>query len=365
MARLDALDMSVFQFNDGNEWVRNFLDGEIMAGTFNHSVGLFPKLSLAGTGPERFRSWEVDWKGIKRPMIDAFLDILSAAPQEMMDRYEALRGLARRFGSGANDWLNRKEPSVASFERRLGEAREPMPTRASIYDELEKVASVFPLDADFVPNMMQVAEGLKASASPVPVTIDPEAGLVVAGLDLETLLPGRRLGEIEMEYRAQTPESLRFSFSNFTEGSGPRVILTRDLAGFSAFQYLEPHARAVDVQPDRVLVDLDRMRRSGDEPLFYSYVSGLMRVEARVAPGMNEGDVFGAIHDVSHQYKTGAKFFIDGSRGRSKVGAMPRNLIGSPFGFQPGVVDLVAVGPSAGVALTGAFMTLGGIRPMA
>ena len=374
MARLDALDMSVFQFGVGSRWAKNLLDGEMYARTFESYGHWFPKLSLVETDPRRLNSWTVDWRGGKRPAIDAFLDILSAAPQEMMDRYGTLRGLARRFGSGANDWLNRKETSVASFERRLGNPREPRPVRVPIYDRLMANDSVvvFTVASDIATRMFEAAEKLKAQVA-VPVSVDPEAGLAVAGLD-DFRLPA----DLVMDYHAQVPWALPFSLFYADQESAPRARLRRDLAGFSAFKYLEPYARAVDVQRDYVNVDLDREPRPADQPLFYKQSIGnrssrlddhdefhgdVQRVEARVATGMSVGDVTGIVADVARQHETSARIYIEGSLGKGEAHQFQAGSMGSPFGFEPGVVDLVSRGPGAQAALFSAFTALGGMKP--
>lgn len=380
MSRVDAFDMSVLRLEDGVRWAVDAIERDDVFSGDRLAATYYPHLVRAITGnPEVLRSYVVRDKSLA--LSDMFLDVMSRVPESMLREYDALRALARRFGPGANDWIRRKWLSVADFTRRDDEAEESHPYGALGYLRLHQRSEIdlYNMDAYLAAflchNMMELAE--KAPGSDVvsnSAHFDFANSTVVMALPPESkpfFEPSPDYVPVLMEdaFGHIIPETVDVRLSHSPRSGVVRAALKGDLLGYSAFTYFEPYARRVEVRPGEVVVDFRAEPRSLKEPLFYEYSHGFerrgvesmddsfLRAEVRAAPGMNGSNIFGTIAGICRAYDKGAELYIEGSQGTSSKSF---HLVGEPFGFEEGVVDLVATGPEAQIALMGAFTAISG-----
>ncbi len=375
MDRMDMLDMSVFTFGDGTAWAKEMLDAEMLAARGEYDFSEYPLLSIVAENPDRLRTHTVARGGMRLPMGDAFMDVMSRAPESTMERYNALRALARRFGPGANDWIFRRALSAVGFARR--ESPAPRATgefQLPLVDSGIEKFSIFNLDENLAPGIVDFMMDLVAKSKGFgreiisfnldegfAAAVAPGISLLTQDADHMSLLLNRILG--------CDPYSLTqvaFSYKAGKEIVG--AILPRNLAGYSIYEYLEPHVRSVNVQRDRVLADIDAVKRPEDDLLFYEYSHGASRRGAKSYDGVcwraeipvdstfGEGDVFGNIAGVARAHANSADLYIEGSMGTAGIDGF--SDIGSAMGFDPWTVDLVATGPAAQAALLSACSAL-------
>lgn len=379
MGNVDRLDMSVFQIDDGIAWAKEMLDAEMLASGGKYDFSEYEVLSLVTINPDKLRTASVKKGGMELPMADAFMDVMSRAPESTMKKYKALRSLARRFGSGANDWIERREPVAISFTRRKDRAPEtkielqlPLPGSRS-----EKLF-VFNIDESLAPSIFDFMLDMAAESADskrvgdilffnletgFAATITPGISLLSPRADHANIQLNRVFGD-------DLHRVPHVALWHEAEESWVDAILPRDLAGYSIYTYLEPFVKVVNVQRDRVHVNFDAVKRQQGTQLFYEYSHGVtrrgvkspdgtfFRAEVPVDPTFSHGDIFGNIAGIARAHGASTGLYIDGSMGTADLGGV-RN-IGHPIGFQPGVVDLVATGPQARVALMSAAASLAG-----
>jgi hypothetical protein len=380
MSRVDAFDISVLRLEDGVRWATDAVERDDFSWDDRLAAIYYPHLVQAiRSNPEILKSYVL--KGKSLALSDIFLDIVSRVPAGMMREYEGLRALARRFGPGANDWVRRKWRSDEEFTRRDDEPRESMPDVVVGYKMLSGLdyIDLYAMDAYLAAflchsmmDLVAMARGNDALSN--SAHFDFANGVVIVGMPPRSksfFEPSSDYVPVLMEdaFGHIIPETVDVRLSH-EPGSGlVSAALKADLLGHSVFTYLEPYARRVEVRTGEVLVDFRPEPRSLKEPLFYEYSGGFerrgvepidgsfMRVEVKAAPGMKGNKIFGTIAGICRAYDNGAKLYIEGSRG---ISSSSFHKIGDPFGFEEGVVDLVAAGPEAQTALMGAFTAIGG-----
>lgn len=386
MNRVDAFDISVLSLEDGVRWAVDAIEGDEVASRDELAATYYPHLLQAIRGnPEVLRHFVVRDKGLA--LSDTLLDIMSRVPKSAMMEYEKLRALARRFGPGANDWVGRKWESVEEFTRRKDKSNGMQINVAEGYANLSKLDTIelYAMDAflgAFLCHSMMDLASMARTTSVVSNSahFDFANGVVIVGLPPLTkpfFEPSSDYVPVLMEdaFGHIIPEMVDIRLSYKPRSGAVSTILKRDLLGYSIFANLEPFARRVGVGLDDVLVDFRSESRLRKEPLFYEYSDGVrrrgvesrddyfLRVEVEADSRMDEGKILGTIAGICRAYENGAAIYIEGSDGTS---SSRFDQIGSPFGFEEGVVDLVATGPEAQVALMGAFTAISGfsIRPV-
>lgn len=310
-------------------------------------------------------------------MGDAFMDVMSRAPESTMERYQALRALARRFGSGANDWIFRRALSAVGFTRRESPApRDPEEFQLPLVDSGDERFSIFNLDENLAPNIVDfmmdlVAKSKSKELAGEIISFNLDAGFAAAvapGISLLSPEADRMSFQLSRIFGRSPYDLSQVAFSYKAGEEVVGAILPRNLAGYSVYTYLEPHVRSVNVQRDRILADIDAVKRSEDDPLLYEYSHGANRRGAKSFDGVywraeipvdstfGEGDVFGNIAGVIRAHAGSADLYIEGSKGMAGIDGW--SDIGSAMGFDPWTVDIVATGPAAQAALLSACSAL-------
>jgi len=380
MDRVDSLDMSVFGFADGMSWAKRMLDAEMLAAQGEYDFSEYPLLAIVAENPDRLRTHTVPRGGARLSMADAFMDVMSRAPASTMVEYQALRDLARRFGSGANDWVERRDHSVVGFKRREERTSDSghefqLPLSDIGYGKF----TIFNLDENFAPNVFDFMVELTAQSGGNRSVGDILFFNLVAGF-AATITPGISVLSPEADdanvalsriFGGNLHSVPHVALSRAEEHDYVSAMLPRNLSGYSIFVYLEPFLRSANVQVGRVLVEFAGSRRPEGEHLLYRYGSGARRrgvtsddgvcwrVEMPVESIFKGSDVFGNIAGVARACRGSADIYIEGSTGTARMDGW--RDVGSPMGFQPGVVDLVATGPGAQAALNSAISALSSV----
>jgi hypothetical protein len=377
MDRMDMLDMSVFAFQDGNAWAKQMLHAEMEASLGEYDFSEYPLLATVVDSPERLRTHTVPRGGMRLPMGDAFMDVMSRAPESAMARYDALRALARRFGPGANDWILRRELSAVGFTRREDAApRDTEGLQLPLAQDGDRRFSIFNLDENLAPSIVDfmldiIAKSGKAESAGDILFFNLDAGFAAAiapGISLLSPDADRTSFQLSSIFGGDLHGAPHIALSRKAGDEAVGAILPRNLAGYSIYTYLEPFVRSVTVQRDRVLIDIDAVERPANDPLFYEYSHGAYRRGAKSPDGVywrteipvdstfGESDVFGNIAGVIRAHGDGANMYIEGSLGTAGMNGWCD--VGSAMGFDPWTVDLVATGPAAQSALTVAISAL-------
>lgn len=382
MDRMDMLDMSVFAHGDGIAWAKQMLDAEMKASLGEYDFLEYPLLSIITENPDRLRTHTVPRGGMRLPMGDAFMDVMSRAPESTMERYRMLRAMARRFGPGANDWLHRRALSFSGFERRAeGAPKEAGEIRLPLPEGGDRRLTIFNIDENLAPNVFDFIVDMTGNRKEGDLIHD----ILFFNLDsgfAAAVAPGISLLSTEADHVSVLLNRIfwggvhiapQMALTHSVGENRVRAILPRNLAGYSMYEYLEPFLYAVSVQRERVLVDFDAVKRPESEHLFYQYSSGAhrrgakspdgvyWRVEIPVDSTFGESDVFGNIAGVVRAHAGSADIYIEGSLGTAQMEGW--SDVGSAMGFDPWVLDLVATGPAAQIALTNAISALSSIAP--
>jgi hypothetical protein len=365
MNRVDAFDMSVLSLEDGVRWAADAVERDSIVPGDRLAAIYYPHLLQAiRNRPEILRTYVLKDRSLA--LSDMFLDIISRAPEGAMREYEALRAMVRRFGTGANDWVSRKWQSSEDFTRREDADEVARSNDAPGYARLSRIAEIdlYSMDAHLVAFLCHHMMDLASKTQGWDVVrncahFDFANDTVVMGMPSQS----------EDAFGHIIPDTFEVPISYFPASGAAHTILKGDLIGYSIFEYFAPYARRVRVSPDGVSVDFRADPRPRKQPLFYEYSQGagrrgvesndssLLRVEVRANSRLNSSGIFGTIAGICRAYERGADLYIEGSQGTSS-GRF--DIIGDPFGFEEGVVDLVATGPEAQTALMSAFTALGG-----
>jgi len=377
MSRVDEFDMSVLRLEDGVRWATEAVQEDRNAPGDDLSTTYYPHLVRAiVNGPEMLRTYE------SLTLLDMFLDIMSRAPESSMRRYEALRALARRFGPGANEWVGRRRPSSVEFTRRDEDDAGSNIEAATGYMLLSRRNEIdlYNMDAYLAAFLCHHMMDLAAMA-PGGEAVSNSAHFDFANNTVITGMPpqSQKFFEPSPDYVPVLmedafghiiPDTVYVSLTHEPGSAFVEALVSRDLSGYSMFRYFEPYARRVIVQPKGVRFSFRAEPRSRKNPLFYEYSDGagrrgvesnggeLLRIEARASSRMDSSAIFGTIAGISRVHEGGASIYIEGSRGTSSSGS---DIVGDPFGFEEGVVDLVAWGPDARAVLVSAFTALSAV----